>query len=82
MKSVRELRNIGPRSAEWLEAVGIHTEADLVALGAAAAYRRVKADFPDRVTLNLLWSLEGALLDIPWNELPEDIKEDLRRQVT
>jgi len=33
------------------------------------------------VTLNRLWGLQAALLDIPWNELPLDIKEELRKQV-
>jgi len=28
----------------------------------------------------LLWGLQAALLDIPWNELPPDIKEQLRKE--
>jgi DNA transformation protein len=61
--------------------VGIQTEADLEALGAVEAYRRVKAAFPGRVSLNLLWGLQGALLDLPWNELPPEMKEKLKREV-
>jgi hypothetical protein len=33
------------------------------------------------MSLNLLWGLQAALLDLPWNELPPDIKEELWRQV-
>lgn len=29
----------------------------------------------------MLWGLQAALLDLPWNELPPDIKEELKRQV-
>jgi hypothetical protein len=28
-----------------------------------------------------MYGLQAALLDIPWNELPPDIKEELKRQV-
>ena len=75
------LRNIGTTSSQWLAAVGIHTEDDLVAIGAVDADLRVRAAFPNRVSLNLLWALEGALLDLPWTELPPELKDDLRRQV-
>jgi hypothetical protein len=29
----------------------------------------------------MLWGLQGTLLGIPWNQLPEDMKDDLRQQV-
>lgn len=81
MTPIHKLPNIGPKSAQWLEAVGIKTEEDLEELGAVEAYRRVKARYPGRVSLNLLWALQGALLDLPWNELPPEMKEKLKRQV-
>jgi DNA transformation protein and related proteins len=75
------LRNLGAKSSQWLAAVGIHTQEDLMAIGAVDAYLRVRAAFPDRVSLNLLWALEGALLGLPWTEIPPELKDDLRRQV-
>jgi hypothetical protein len=33
------------------------------------------------VTLNMLWGLQAALLGIPWNLLPQDIKDQLRKEV-
>ena len=44
------IKNMGPKSREWLASVGIHTL--------------------DKVSLNLLWGLQAALLDLPWNQLP------------
>ena len=41
----------------------------------------VKLAYPDRVSLNLLYALQGALLDLPWNELPLKMKAMLHRQV-
>ncbi len=47
-------------------------------------WRRISASkggVPEKVTLNMLWGLQAALLDLPWNELPPDIKEELMKQV-
>ncbi len=82
MTLIKKLPNIGPKSTQWLEAVGILTDEDLEALGAVEAYRRVKARYPGRVSLNLLWALQGAILDLPWNELPPEMKERLRREIS
>lgn len=75
------MKNLGPKSSEWLASVGVHNLDDVARLGVVETYKRVKAAYPEKVTLNMLWGLQAALLDIPWNELPDDIKEDLRRQV-
>ncbi len=45
------------------------------------AYLRAKEAFPDRVSLNLLWALQAAVLDLRWDDLPSGMKEDLHRQV-
>ncbi len=78
MTELSSLRNIGARSAQWLRSVGIQSAEELEALGALRAYQRVKAADPHQVTLNMLYALEGALLDLPWNELPPDLKTRLR----
>lgn len=77
------MKNIGPKSSEWLASVGIHTLDDVAQLGVVQAYKRVKAAYPHKVTLNMLWGLQAALLDLPCaaRELPPDIREELRKQV-
>ena len=65
-----KLRNIGPKSMAWLRQTGVRTLADLKAVGALAAFVRVKrAGF--RPSLNLLYALEGAILDCHWQDIPE-----------
>jgi hypothetical protein len=65
-----KLRNIGPKSAAWLRQVGLRTPEELTAIGAVAAFVKVRrAGF--KPSLNLLYSLEGALRDCHWQELPE-----------
>ena len=74
------MKNLGPKSSEWLVGVGVHSLEDVANLGVVETYKRVKAAYPEKVTLNMLWGLQAALLDIPWNELPPDIKEQLRKE--
>jgi hypothetical protein len=74
-----KLRNIGPKSAAWLRQVGLRTQADLAAVGPVEAYMRVRrAGF--KPTLNLLYSLEGALCDCHWQEVPEPRRQQLAQE--
>jgi DNA transformation protein len=75
------VKNIGPKSKQWLASIGVHTLDDVVNLGVVETYKRVKAAYPEKVSLNLLYGLQAALLDLPWNELPPDIKQELKQQV-
>ena len=66
-----KLRNIGPKSAAWLRQVGLHTPEALAEAGTVGAFMRIKrAGF--RPSLNLLYSLEGAIHDCHWRDVPED----------
>ena len=78
---LEELRNLGKVSIGWLREAGIHSREDLAALGPVEAYKRVKAMYPKKVSLNLLWGLEGALTDTDWRAIPKEYKEELRKQV-
>jgi DNA transformation protein len=78
MSNLTSLRNIGPQSATWLESVGIKSTDDFFEVGVEEAYRKVRAAYPEKVSLNMLYALQGALLDLPWNELPEEMKSQLR----
>ena len=75
------MKNIGPKSKQWLASVGVHTLDDVVSLGVVETYKRVKAAYPEKVSLNLLYALQAALLDLPWNDLPPDMKKELKQQV-
>jgi DNA transformation protein and related proteins len=74
---LRELRNLGPRSEQMLVAAGIDTPAQLDRLGAVEAYRRALAAGWSQPSLNLLWAIEGALLDLDWRELPDSRRAEL-----
>jgi DNA transformation protein len=76
-RPIHLLPGIGPVSAGWLREVGIETEADLRALGAAGAYRRLKHWDPKRVSLNALWGLHSALTGVPWSKIDAETKAQL-----
>lgn len=80
MSDVARLRNMGPTTAGWLTDIGIRSAENLDALGAAEAYRRLKAARPAEVTVVALYALEAALLDVPWTDLPLDVRERLREE--
>ncbi len=77
---LQHLRNLGKTSAQWLHAVGIHSISDLRRLGAVNAYRAVKAR-GFRASKVLLYAIEGALVDVHWNDIPAERKEVLNKQV-
>lgn len=71
-----KLRNIGPKSAAWLRQVGLRSREELAAVGAVGAFVKVRrAGF--RPSLNLLYSLHGALQDCHWQELDEAQRQAL-----
>ena len=76
MSEAEKLRNIGPKSAAWLRQVGLRTREEIAGAGAVEAFMRVKrAGF--KPTLNLLYSIEGALCDCHWQEVPEQRRSEL-----
>lgn len=71
-----KLRNIGPKSAAWLRQVGLRSLEDIAAAGTVDAFMKVRrAGF--KPSLNLLYALEGALLDCHWQEVPEARRSQL-----
>ncbi len=76
----KRLRNIGPKSTVWLEKVGIRTLDELKNRGVVRAFLDIRAT-GQPVTMNLLYSLQGAVMNMDWRDIPPDIKAGLRRDV-
>lgn len=75
-----KIRNIGKVSQLWLQEIEVYTLQDLQTCGTVMAFEMVRARHP-KVSLNLLWALEGAILDVDWREVPDERKAILRRQL-
>lgn len=75
-----KMRNLGGKSAAWLRQVGIRTRADLEQHGAIEAFIKIrKAGF--KPSLNLLYSLVGALEDRHWQQLGAERREALQAEL-
>jgi len=76
MNTTVKIRNVGPKSAAWLRQVGIKTDDEVKAIGALEAFMKVKrAGF--KPSLNLLYALEGAVVDCHWTALTTERKNEL-----
>lgn len=71
-----QLRNMGAASVNILNSIGVRTRGDLVALGSVRAYRTIRQR-GIRVTHAMLYAMEGALLDVPWQSLDAAFKQQL-----
>lgn len=74
---LQSLANLGPKSAANLRAAGIESIKQLAALGSVRAYVQVKRGCGAKVSLNLLWALEGALTGLPWQQVAREHRTSL-----
>lgn len=81
-ENLTELKNIGPTIKKRLNEIGIHTVADLKKIGPVKAYRRICQTHPNETipVCYYLYSLQGALMGVHWDDVPEGIKDDLYSQ--
>lgn len=75
------VRNMGPASAQRLEAIGLADPAVLRTLGPVEIYLRLCDAYPGQISRTMLWALAGAELDLDWRELPSELREQLLDQV-
>ena len=71
-----ELLNQGEKSAQMLHEAGIHTVKQLRDLGAVEAYLKIKQQ-GIASSLNMLYAIEGALINTHWNKLDIVTRESL-----
>ncbi len=72
----KSLRNVGPRLAERLLAVGIDSADKLREIGAKGAFEKMYKDGDKYGDYNAayLYALEGAIRDCDWLDIPEKTK--------
>jgi DNA transformation protein len=73
---LRGLADLGPKSAAILAAAGVRSFEHLRRLGSVAAYVLAKQSGA-KVSLNLLWALEGALSGQPWQTVAREHRVSL-----
>jgi len=74
-----EMKNLGKTSVQWLHAIGVHRREQLVERGAVGIYQAVRAR-GFKANRVLLYALQGALMDVHWNDLDPSLKSNLLAQ--
>lgn len=74
------LKNLGMASVNILHAIGVNSYDDLNKMGAVEAYLRIK-NRGIHVSKVMLYALQGALMDVHWNDLSPDLKSQLLNEV-
>ena len=72
MGELSKLPNIGKVLEKQLNDVGINTVDDLINLGSKEAWLKIK-EIDDSACLNRLMALEGAIQNIRWHNLSEEV---------
>ena len=77
MSELTSLKNIGTEMARKLQSVDINSAEDLIAIGSQEAFFRLKVRYPN-ICLVFLYVLQGALENVDYNQLSEEMKADLK----
>lgn len=78
MAELSSMRNIGNEIEKKLESVGICSVEELLQTGSKEAFVRLKMQYSN-VCLVHLYTLQGAIDDVEYNQLPDAIKQDLKK---
>ena len=73
---LQSLKNLGAASVNILHAIGINSYQELEDIGPVEAYLRIKRR-NIHVSKVMLYALQGALMDVYWNDLAPDLKHQL-----
>lgn len=77
MAELSSLKNIGKEMERKLKSIGINSAEELKEMGSKDAWFRLKLKYPE-ICLVHLYTLEGAITDMKYNQLSEEIKRDLK----
>ena len=80
---LRQAKNIGAAIKKCLNEIGVFTLADLEKMTSVKAFKKICGNYPDKTVpvCYYLYSLEGALLNLHWNDTPSELKEELKAKI-
>jgi len=81
--SLKGAKNIGSTIHTRLNEIGIFSLAELAQVTPVIAYKKICENNPGKVfpVCYYLYSLQGAILDVHWDDLPKEMKLDLLKQI-
>jgi DNA transformation protein and related proteins len=81
--NLKGAKNIGATIEKRLNKIGVFSLADLAQMTPVKAYQSICKQNLDKTfpVCYYLYSLQGALLDLHWDDLPIELKIELREKV-
>lgn len=81
--NLKGAKNIGTTIEKRLNEIGVFSLTDLAEITPVGAYLLICERNPDKTlpVCYYLYSLQGALLDLHWNEIPYELKKELLKKV-
>jgi len=78
--SLKGAKNIGATIEKRLNEIGVYSLADLAQITPARAFQNICEQHPGKTfpVCYYLYSLQGALLDLHWDDLPDEMKAALK----
>jgi len=77
LRKVADLKNLGFKSAQVLERIGIYHADELKSVGALQAFVRLKEETNINPSLNFLYAMVGAIEDKHWSKVCQTDKAKL-----
>lgn len=80
---LRQAKNHRAAIKKCLNEIGVFTLADLEKMTSVEAFKKICGNYPDKTVpvCYYLYSLEGALLNLHWNDIPSELKEELKAKI-
>ena len=78
MESLDNMLNIGKEMKTKLFSIGVGSSEDLIRLGSKEVFCQLKKQYPN-VCLVHLYALQGAIDNIDYDKLPNEVKLDLKQ---
>lgn len=77
MNNLNTMLNIGKEMKSKLFSIGIRSSKDLIQVGSKEAFRQLKERYPN-VCLVHLYALQGAIDNMEYDKLTDEVKLDLK----
>lgn len=79
MTPIENAKNIGPVVGSELRECGIKHLEDLIELGLEESFYQLVLKFPERLNLNCIVAMYGAVENMDWREIDPEVKERLKK---
>ena len=78
MESLDNMLNIGKEMKRKLFSIGVRSSEDLIRLGSKEVFSQLKEQYPNECLVHL-YALQGAIDNVDYDKLPDEVKRDLKQ---